>query len=547
MTTVKKKKNLAPLFFTIIIVIFLSIGIYLTIENFKNPAEDPYGSWQSDTVGNVTRGFIESSISGSGLTKAKTKEDLGTDLKGIVNQVYVQTGQSVVAGDLLMSVDPSVLRSELNEVLDEYDVALASVNSINEQIGNLSIKCPFSGKVISCLDQNEGSMVSEGMTYATIVDDTKMKLELFFSYAFIDQIKVGQSATVSIPAATTQVEGTVSAIEAVKKISTSGSMLFKVVIEVENAGTLTSEMTATASIQGENGDIMPAESGLLEYSRVYDIVLKASGELSKKNVNEYYVYNAGDVLGTISNDSLYTELASANRVLESAATSVEEKQLALANTELRATFDGQVSQISVNAGDELTGADGQRPISISNIEELYIDISITEIDITKVEMGMYTSITYEDTDGMQFTDGAISALSLEADTSDNYQGGLTKFPATIKVSNPYTLRPDMNVQYYITASVKENVLLVPVSAVIQTDYGPSLYIKSDNEFSVETFDIIDESIPTGYTVYPVEIGISDGYMSEIIANDEIENLEIYIPYNATFSQGSNMGYGGYYG
>ncbi len=522
---------------------------YVIYQNIANG--DPNMGYYQNPEGHETtvmRGMVESTITGRGMTSAKERKVLGEDLKGEVLDVHVKTGDKVLAGDLLMSVDPSVLRDELNAALDELDTATKALSDIHENIQNLNVYAPFTGKIIKVTEANVGSKVAD-TTFATIVDDSVMKFEGFYSYGYIDTIKEGQTAMVSIPATTSTLEGTVSLVEDVRKISeTSGAVMFKVVIDVKNPGTLTEDMIATAVINTPSGEVMPAEQGVLKYSKTQDILLEVSSNAIYEDIraSEYYTYNAGDVLATLSDDSIDDTLKSAEREVEAKQETVDEKTKALEDAELRATFDGIVSSISVVAGDELLGGEGQNPISVANLDELYIDIEISEYDITKAQMDMPVEITYQTTEGeMFFVSGIISALSLEAkESSDQYGSFLTMFPAKIKISEPGELRPDMNVEYRMVASQKMDVLTVPVSAVIQTDNGPVIYVK-DGDYSVETYPVIDETIPAGYVGYPVEVGISDGYNSEIIADTEIENATIYVPYSTATQEGMDpWGYGG---
>ena len=70
--------------------------------------------------------------------------------------------------------------------------------------------------------------MSSGTTLATLVDDSKMKLVQYYSYAYAKQIKAGQSASISIPSSMTTVTGTVSEVHMVDRISSEGSRLFEV-------------------------------------------------------------------------------------------------------------------------------------------------------------------------------------------------------------------------------------------------------------------------------------------------------------------------------
>ncbi len=65
---------------------------------------------------------------------------------------------------------------------------------------------------------------------ATLVNDKQLKLSLYFSYAYEDQISVGQSVDVSIPAVMRTFTGTVEKINKVSYISPEGAVHFEAVV-----------------------------------------------------------------------------------------------------------------------------------------------------------------------------------------------------------------------------------------------------------------------------------------------------------------------------
>ena len=84
-----------------------------------------------------------------------------------------------------------------------------------------------------------------------MIDDSKMEPHACRSaQSYVDAIKSGQSATVSIPTAMSEVSGTVSSVDTTHCAPrATACKVFRVVISVNNAsGTLTKGMTATATV-----------------------------------------------------------------------------------------------------------------------------------------------------------------------------------------------------------------------------------------------------------------------------------------------------------
>ena len=90
----------------------------------------------------------------------------------------------------------------------------------------------------------ENTLLNEGDTIATLVNDTKLRLSLYYSYAYEGDIKVGQTAQISIPAIMAPVTGKVEQINKVRFVSPEGATHFEVVLGLDNPGTLAEGMDA---------------------------------------------------------------------------------------------------------------------------------------------------------------------------------------------------------------------------------------------------------------------------------------------------------------
>ena len=73
------------------------------------------------------------------------------------------------------------------------------MSDLYKQQNNLTVRAPFAGKIIDVSKFTEGLEVSKGAKVCTLVNDKQLKLSLYFSYAYENDIYPGQSVTVSIP------------------------------------------------------------------------------------------------------------------------------------------------------------------------------------------------------------------------------------------------------------------------------------------------------------------------------------------------------------
>ncbi len=527
---VEKKKKRMPkkIKAAIIIVILLAIaaGAVFLIRSLLKKPEDIGAN-----VAVVTRGRLESYVSGWGSTTSKSKADLGKDLKGKVMEVNVKSGDRVKAGDVIFTVDPTEMQQSLDDALTELDRVNDGLTKSSNDIANLKVTAPFKGKLITVADNKVGQMLSSGAAVGLLVDDSQMKLELYFSYGYIEDIKAGMNATVSIPSSMTNVTGTVQSIEKIKKITQDGSLLFKVIIMMDNPGTLTKDQIATATINTANGAATPSEAGKLKYNREEEVKTKVDGEITDIQAYEYHEYAAGATLLQMKNDSLKTNLSSSQRTYDAAAKKVEELQKSLAECVQTAPIDGVVTGVMIEVGDELK-ASGTPVVTIADLTKIVVDINIDEMDISKVQAGMQVELTYDKSDGQSMLMGELTSVSMQAksDSNNGMGGSVSYFPARITINEPGDLMPGVGVQYKISALVKEDCLLVPSSSVIYTpDGATAVYAKTEQlKGSEEKTEVPAEQLPKGYTAVKVTIGVADDTNTEITGGIE-EGIEVYNP------------------
>ena len=219
--------------------------------------------------------------------------------------MLVAEGDEVHTGDPLLVIDPTETRKELADAQKELteaergvsdaqlevSKAQSDLSAAQRKLSRLHITAPFTGKLIPAKDSDDkdvsfrvGEQVSEGQVIGYMVNDRQMKLTLAFSAEYARSIRTGQSATVSIASAMSEVSGTVSSVETAQQISSEGVRVIRVGITVNNPGSLTKGMTATATINtGRLGAIYPANAGTLEYSREEAVTAQMSGEIIKLN------------------------------------------------------------------------------------------------------------------------------------------------------------------------------------------------------------------------------------------------------------------------
>lgn len=540
-----------------VIVLLLAAGIFLVWKTRNTGTE-----LQGETTAVASRGMLETYIEGSGVTAAKKREELGRDLKGKVTDVLVEVGDEVKKGDKLLVVNPTETRQELetaqNELADaqrsvteaqaEVTQAQSTLSAAQKKLSKLNVTAPFTGKIIPASDSEGntttyrvGQQISEGEVIGYMVDDSKMTLSLYFSSAYMNNIQSGQSATVSIPSAMSEISGTVSSVEKSEKISADGVKMFRVVISMQNPGTLTKGMVATATVSaGDAGTVYPAESGSLEYNREEAVTAQVSGEISAVNGIDYYSYSSGATIMRLSSDSAQDEVKNAQNGVTTAQNGVttaqkqvkdkqdritELKKL-IANATIESPIDGVVVSINAVADQDVTGTDAL--VVVADLNDIVVNADILSTDVGAVQPGQPATMSMYNYDGSQLTlTGMVDSVALEpTQDSSGGQGSMPTFRAVIAIDpiEGQSIYSGMMVDFQITTASSMDCLMVPSRAIVNTESGTAVFAKpltdengEEIPFS-ETLPIPEgtEDIPEGFVLVPVEVGIADSTNTEIL-------------------------------
>ena len=521
-------------------------GVYMVKRTSKTSQEE------QPATAIAQRGMLETYIEGDGSIAARKQVELGKDLKGKVTNVAVEPGQNVKAGDVLFTVDPTETKKEIEnakkdliEAQRAVDEAASAVNTAQKSVSELSTTAPFTGKFIpqsaaegeTVKTYRNGDELSGGTVIGTMVDDTVMRLPLYFSYAYIDTISKGAAANVSIPSSMSQVSGWVDSIERVEKISDSGTRLFKVVIAMNNAGTLTSGMVASAEIPTTNGSIMPAESGKLEYSREETITVKQSGEITSIGTLDYYRFSAGTVLVRQKNDELVRAVETAQRTLANQQQAIAEKQKQIqtleaqvANSNVTSPIDGVVLKMDTAVDAELVG--GTAPCVVADMSSLIVKAQISMNDVNSVTAGQQSVITLQ-TGAEDITlTGTVESVALQADENSS-SGSLPTYTAVI-VLDPLPENVSVSMGYYvsyrITTALVEDCITIPTNALVNTLDGTAVFAKPlDGQTFENTLPIPEgtEGVPEGYQLVPIQVGLSDSSNVQVLSGID-EGTEVFI-------------------
>ena len=238
-------------------------------------------------IGVVTQDNGDTFLTASGKIEAVESADLSTRMMGHVDKIYVNVGDRVGAGQLLLSInntdisaklaqvnagiteataafdnaekdynrftalfkENSASQKELDDISSNYTMAKARLevakqmkNEVNAQFSYANIRAPFAGIVTNTFI-NAGDMANPGLPLLEIEAPGKFQVLAMVPESEIIQIKAGAEVNIVLKSLNKVVKGKVTEISTSAK-NTGGQYMVKVVLE-ESKAKILSGMYAT--------------------------------------------------------------------------------------------------------------------------------------------------------------------------------------------------------------------------------------------------------------------------------------------------------------
>lgn len=512
----KKKRRRIVRWGVIILIILVAAALLYRLLGGKKEGE-------SQVVTDIVQyGAITSTVEGSGLTRAKSSETITLTTTGTVLDVLVAEGDVVTAGTPLFNIDSPAAETAVQKARSNVEGYEKQLSTAEKDIAGLNLSAGYPGKLMETVTLNPGDTITKGQKVAVLADDTRLRLEQYYSYAYAGDLYVGQTVDVSIPSLMASIPGRVEAVNMVSRITPEGSKLFSAEIILENEGALTAEMTASATVTVDGETVYPYEPGKLEYYRTGDLCSTVSGTVISSSLVDYLQVSTGQVLVRIDGEESESEIFTIQQNLETAREELATAEKNLANCAAVAPIDGMIIGLTIQPGDEIQA--NTAIVTISDTSVITVSASVDERNISYIKPGMMVNLDQWGTPGF----GTVETVSM----SSTVNNGVATYPITISADNSDgSIQVNSYINYSLVASENDNCLVVPIQCVrtASTEDGEAVtvvYVKGDRPDNALENVMVDEEIPDGFWAVPVEIGISDNYNVEIRSGVE-EGTEVF--------------------
>lgn len=509
----KKKKIIA------IVVIIVIIAAAVKSCGLGEKTAENTSTYTFDTA--VRTSIIES-LSGTGTLEPADKYTVTTLLKGDILTDSFEEGDIVEADQVLYQIDSSDMQTTIERAEISAKSAQRSYETAVKDLDNLNVKTKVGGVVTDVLVE-VGDQVSAGQEIAKVRDSATMTIELPFPADEADTFYIGQSAQVTLYGSFETLSGKVESISGASEVQAGNKIVKNVTINVENPGAISEEQIATAEV-GTSGS---TQSGKFKYNENRSVNAEVSGEVVAIVNDEGSEVSSGSTIIRLESDNVTNSVQAASDSVKDAQLSLENQYETLEDYTIKSPIKGTVIEKKKKAGDTIDS--NAELCTIYDLSYLKMTMNIDELDISKVKVGQEVTVTADAVQGQTFK-GKVTKINMAGTTTN----GVTTYPVEVQIEDTEGLLPGMNVSTEIIVNQVEDVVAIPVGAVVR---GDKVLVKTGNTSTD------DPTVPAGYEYVNVETGVSNDQYVEIKSGINEGDEIAYI-----FSASANMDmYGGYGG
>lgn len=478
----------------------------------------------------LERGNLNSVVGATGTVRSNQSAMIAWQTSGKVGDVLVELGQSVNADAVLASLDPNTIsqsiiqaqtdlinaQNTLDDLYDPQPLRIAEAESALDeaQTGLDKLLNP------SALDIAQAE--SAVLAAQDRVDDTQQA---------VDSLANGRGDTELIEAARAAYLLAQDKVEqmqnAYDRIPGSPEEDPRKALALSNLAAAKNERDRAlaslnwylgepteAEIAEKNADLVLAQAQLADTQET--LATLQNPTTTDIQLAQARIDDAQEALDSLVNGPTEDEISVAqNRVTLA--------QAALNQASLTAPFSGAITEIRVMTGDMVS--QGEIAFRIDDLSELYVDLQVSEIDFTLIQVGQPVSITFDAIPDKGYN-GEVTSIGLVGSLDQ----GAVYFPVTVRLTDPdQEVKSGMTAVANLIIGEVEDVLQVPNRA-IQTQNG--------NRF----VNVLRDGVPQMVTV---KIGLVSDTMSEVISDELKEGDQILVSVlTASESSGMFPGMGG---
>ena len=458
--------------FLLLGVLLLTVIVALVVRSCKGNGKEPY------KTAKISRGDINTTVEATGTLNAVTTVEVGSQVSGIIQKVFVDFNSPVRMGQALAQLDPSTFKARVEEAQANLQDAQASLAAAQAN----------ASAATSSADESRAGLI-------------RAEQAVLNAQAALEE---AQASAVSAKAHLGQTDAELTQAE--DNDRRSAELYRKEFIsQSDRQDAQTKLLVARAADQAARSDLNRAQAG----------VKVARSNLESAKASRSAALSALDAAHSKAR-AAQAQVNSAQAGVSRSRAALESAQVDLSRSTIRSPINGVVISRHMDVG-QTVAASFQAPKIFTLAESLshmQVEATIDEADIGQLKEGQDATFNVDAYPEKTFT-GKVAQVRMEPVTVQN----VVTYTIIIKLPNPGNLlRPGMTAEVNVCVGSRSDALRLPNAAL---RYRPTIPQGEEGAAEAPAASDTDRIWVPGAGNHPrpvdVKVGISNGQYSEILA------------------------------
>lgn len=496
----------------------------------------------------VQQGDLNASLSVVGELASAQSQDMTFDRMSGTSALLtlaVEAGNTVKAGDVLATIDPSPYQQALDQAQTAFQESLQALEDLQTPPTELEIAQADLAIAKAKLDIEQAEADLADLQAAPDLSDLQVAVQNArddLELAKLQQNMVEHDSLVSSERNLSyavdyhdrliqQLQDLVASgkanVEQTERLETEKESLAETQAELAQvrAKLQLARESAGAQVTAAEAQLADAQEALADAQAGGSDVDLAQARLKIQQA-KVSLQSAEEARADLDEGPDAVDLAAAQADVDKKQWAVNEAEADLASATMVAPFDGTILEVNAEPGDRITASS---PIlTIANLDDLRVNTSIDETTIRQVQAGQPATITFDAFPGQTFT-GQVLSVPLQG----SLQGGVMVYevPVSLEGAEDLPLLVGMTANGAIRTGEAKDALLVPTMALQTVNGMVQVLVPTSSDAAGSTVAV------------PVEVGLSNGTYTQITKGLNAGD-QVVVQYSASDSNNAFRNFGG---
>ena len=452
----------------------------------------------------VDRGDVEIEVTETGSIEPLKKIDVKSKVAGRIAELYVDEGSVVRPGQILAKIDPTEINSQVAQIQAQLDGARAryeqAVRAASWQVNQTNAAIQEARANLRSAEERlevarEQSRTQPGLTKSAVA---QAEASLKAAQDRLNLLKTSTHPQALVQAQSGYEEAKAAELAARRNLQRQERLLERGFVSQQAVDAAQADLAAAkARLDQAKAKLdLIGQQNLMELAEAQSQVNQqaAALETAKENLAQVSIYAheaaAAEAAVRQARASLQAAIAGrkqdrmklddvtqAQAVVSQLENQLRQVQVQQSDTTIVAPMAGVVTRRYVEKGELVMSgvssfSSGTPIVQVADLQQMLVKISINEVDVHKVRVGLPVEITIDGVRGVLFcghvTRVAPSAegAGVQAQQNPAQQGGVVRFAVEVSIDRPDPrLKPGMSARCAIIVARRRNVLRLPTDGV----------------------------------------------------------------------------------